>query len=84
VWPAVSSGDAPVAGPGLDAGLLGTSIRTDGSTQLSYAGHPLYYFIKDKGPGTTAGEGITNFGGSWFVVDPTGKKIDKSSSTSGY
>ncbi|MFC4948796.1 hypothetical protein [Pseudonocardia sp. GCM10023141] len=80
-WPPVSTTGAPVAGPGVQAGLLGTSRRTDGSTQLTYAGHPLYYFIKDKGPGTTAGEGITNFGGSWFVVDAAGNKIDKSASS---
>lgn len=76
VWPPLSTTAAPVAGPGLTAGLLGTSPRPDGTTQLTYHGHPLYYFVKDTGPGTTAGQGITNFGASWYVLTPSGTKID--------
>ncbi|MCW2718308.1 hypothetical protein [Pseudonocardia sp.] len=80
VWPPVSTTNPSIAGPGAHTALLGTSRRTDGSTQLTYAGHPLYYFVNDAGPGTTAGEGITNFGGSWFVVAPTGDKLVQQSS----
>jgi predicted lipoprotein with Yx(FWY)xxD motif len=75
VWPPVSTTSPPTAGPGLDGALLGSSRRADGTTQLTYAGHPLYYFVKDTGPGTTAGEGITNFGGSWLGVDPAGHEL---------
>lgn len=80
VWPPVNTTSAPIPGPGVNTALLGSSPRADGSTQLTYAGHPLYYFVNDTGPGITAGEAITNFGGSWFVLDPTGHKLVKQSS----
>lgn len=75
VWPPVSTTSPLIAGPGVNKALLGSSPRAGGSTQLTYDGHPLYHFIDDTGPGTTAGEGLTNFGGSWFVLDPTGHQV---------
>ena len=75
VWPPVSTTSPPTTGPGLNTALLGSGPRADGTTQLTYGGHPLYYFVDDTGPGTTAGEGLTNFGGSWFVLDPTGHLV---------
>lgn len=75
-WPPVMTSGAPVAGPGVDASMLGT-ISRDGSMQVTYDGKPLYYFIRDKTAGTTAGEGINHFGGSWYLVAPNGKGIQK-------
>jgi predicted lipoprotein with Yx(FWY)xxD motif len=77
VWPAVTSTAAASAATGVDATKLSTTKRPDGTSQVSYNNHPLYYFIKDTGPGTTTGQGIKNFGGSWYLVDPTkGAAID--------
>jgi hypothetical protein len=58
------------------AALLGTTTRADGTQQVTYNGHPLYYFMNDKAPGDARGQGINRFGGGWYVVDPTGDKID--------
>jgi predicted lipoprotein with Yx(FWY)xxD motif len=73
-WPAVVTMGAPTAGSGVQASALGT-IANGNARQVTYYGHPLYYFIRDKSAGTTAGEGITHFGGSWYVVSPEGKGV---------
>jgi predicted lipoprotein with Yx(FWY)xxD motif len=75
-WPPLLTTGAPVAGPGISAALLATSPRSDGTMQVTYNGHPLYYFVKDTGPGTTAGQGINGFGANWYVLNPAGTKID--------
>ena len=64
-WPPVTG--APSAGPGV-TGTLGTITRTDGTTQATYDGHPLYTYIGDKGPGTAAGNNINLNGGLWKDV----------------
>jgi predicted lipoprotein with Yx(FWY)xxD motif len=74
-WPPMMSSGAPASGAGVNAALLGT-IPRDGGMQVTYAGMPLYYFVGDKEAGTTAGQGITHFGGKWYLVAPTGQKID--------
>jgi hypothetical protein len=58
----------------VEASALGT-IANGSAQQVTYHGHPLYYFIRDKSAGSTAGEGITHFGGSWYVISPAGKGI---------
>ena len=63
IWPPVLTNGAPQAGTGADKSMLGTTTRTDGKVEVTYAGHPLYYFIKDKKPGDTTGQGIKGFGG---------------------
>ena len=74
IWAPVPAG-GPTSG-GAQAALVGTTMRTDGSTQATYNGHPLYYFANDKAAGDARGQGINRFGGGWYVVDPTGNKID--------
>jgi predicted lipoprotein with Yx(FWY)xxD motif len=74
-WPPVLTAGAPVAGTGAQASLLGTTTRTDGTTEITYAGHPLYYFLNDKAPGDTTGQGVNGFGGLWWVLSPTGAVI---------
>ena len=77
VWPPLlAQGSAPAATGAARAGLVGTSARADGTQQVTYAGHPLYYFAGDKAPGEAKGQGIHNFGGGWYVVAPAGQKID--------
>jgi predicted lipoprotein with Yx(FWY)xxD motif len=75
VWPPVLTTGAPQAGTGATASLLGTTTRTDGSTEVTYAGHPLYYFVGDKAAGDTTGQGVNNFGGLWWVLSPAGAAI---------
>ena len=77
-WPPVLTTGKPLAGTGVNASLLGTSARTDGQLEVVYNGHPLYYFIADKKAGDLTGQGINNFGGPWYVVSPSGNKVDKS------
>jgi predicted lipoprotein with Yx(FWY)xxD motif len=75
IWPPVLTTGAPQAGAGATASLLGTTQRTDGKTEVTYAGHPLYYFVQDKAAGDATGQGINGFGGLWWVVSPSGAAI---------
>jgi len=72
VWPPVLTTGAPQAGTGAQASLLGTTTRTDGTVEVTYAGHPLYYFLKDKVAGDTTGQGVNGFGALWWVLSPSG------------
>jgi predicted lipoprotein with Yx(FWY)xxD motif len=58
------------------AALVGTVGRTDGTRQLSYNHHPLYYYAGDAAPGDTTGQALRQFGAKWYVLDPSGAKID--------
>jgi predicted lipoprotein with Yx(FWY)xxD motif len=74
VWPPLIAA-SPRAGRDLHASLLGTTKRTGGKLQVTYGGHPLYFFAKDKKAGDVRGEGIVHFGGSWWVVSAAGKPL---------
>jgi predicted lipoprotein with Yx(FWY)xxD motif len=67
---------------GLTASMLGTSTRADHATQVTYDGHPLYYFDGDKAAGDVNGQGVTAFGGAWYVVSPQGSAITGSGAPS--
>ena len=71
-WPPLLTTGSAVAGTGLDASKFGTTTRTDGTTQVTYNGWPLYYFAKDKQAGDTTGQ---NVGSIWYLVSPTGDAI---------
>jgi predicted lipoprotein with Yx(FWY)xxD motif len=75
-WPPVL-GTAKATGAAVAADL-GTVKRSDGKVQVTYKGHPLYYFIKDKDDGDAYGEGAKAFGSSWYVLKPNGSKVDES------
>ncbi|KJS56982.1 hypothetical protein [Streptomyces rubellomurinus] len=75
-WPPLTTTGAPQAGSGVDAAQLGTVTRADHSLEVTYHGHPLYYFSGDQKPGDTNGEGSKAFGAGWYVLDPSGSKID--------
>ena len=75
-WPPLLSQGNPLARSGLRASLLGTTRRTDGSDQVTYAGHPLYRYAEDAKPGQTLGEGLQDFGGGWDALSPAGTGID--------
>jgi predicted lipoprotein with Yx(FWY)xxD motif len=74
-WPPVLTNGAPQAGTGVDATLLGTTTRTDGTTQVTYASHPLYLFLSDMKAGDVTGQGVNAFGAPWYVVSPSGMQI---------
>jgi len=77
-WPPVTSTPTALAMTNVKASLIGSLSRTDGTTQVVYNGHPLYYFSNDMASGDTKGQGLNAFGGGWYVVDAAGAKIDKS------
>jgi len=70
-WPPLLTSGAPTAGSGVTGSMLGTTKRTDGSTQVTYNGWPLYYWANDKKPGDVTGENVQ---GVWFVITPAGAK----------
>jgi predicted lipoprotein with Yx(FWY)xxD motif len=75
-WPPLVTQQAATVGAGATAAKLGTSKRTDGSLQATYAGHPLYLYAGDSKPGQTTGEGIDQFGAEWYVLAPSGHKVE--------
>jgi predicted lipoprotein with Yx(FWY)xxD motif len=77
-WPAVPASGTPTATPPAKTSLIGTITRSDGTKQLTYKGHPVYYFIKDKDDGDAYGQGVKEFGANWYVLKPDGSKIDES------
>jgi len=74
LWPPLLTQHKPVAGPGVKASLLGTTKRKDGKLEVTYGGHPLYYFVTDRKPGQTTGQGVNQFGGPWWVITSAGKE----------
>jgi predicted lipoprotein with Yx(FWY)xxD motif len=74
-WPPLTATATPKASGAAKASLLGTSKRSDGSREVTYAGHPLYYFEGDTRPGQTTGQGSDGFGAPWWVVTPAGKAL---------
>jgi predicted lipoprotein with Yx(FWY)xxD motif len=77
-WPPLLTKGKPKASGSAKASKLGTTKRSDGTTQVTYGGHPVYTFIADKSkPGATKGEGVDAFGAEWYVVGTNGKKIEK-------
>jgi predicted lipoprotein with Yx(FWY)xxD motif len=75
VWPPVIASSATASASATQA-KLGTTTRPDGSKQVSYNGHPLYYFEQDKDDGDAYGQGSKAFGAGWYVLNPAGNKID--------
>ena len=81
-WPPLTSA-TPKIGKGAKASLAGTATRSDGTPQVIYNGRPLYTFSGDKKAGNTNGQGVSAFGGLWYVLSPTGTEITSTPSTSG-
>jgi predicted lipoprotein with Yx(FWY)xxD motif len=74
-WPPVVG--KPQASKQAQSADLSTTTRPDGQLQVTYKGHPLYYFVKDKDAGDAYGQAIDNFGAEWYVLAPSGNKIDE-------
>jgi predicted lipoprotein with Yx(FWY)xxD motif len=77
LWPPLITHGKPAAGHGVRRSLLGTTKRKDGKLQVTYRGHPLYYFVSDRKPGQTTGQGLNQFGGPWWVLSPAGTEIHR-------
>lgn len=77
VWPPVTASGAPsIAGQVEEAGLS-TITRSDGTKQVTYKGHPLYFYDDDKDAEDAYGQGSKSFGAEWYALNPSGAKIDE-------
>lgn len=74
LWPPLTAKGPVSAIDGATSGDLATIARPDGTKQVTYAGHPLYYFAGDNGAGQTNGQGVNEFGALWWLVAPSGEK----------
>ena len=74
-WPPLITEGKPQAGTRVQASLLGTMQRQDGTTQVTYNGWPLYYFARDKPQGQPTGHDVQGFGGEWYLIQPQGTKV---------
>jgi predicted lipoprotein with Yx(FWY)xxD motif len=77
IWPPLTTTGKPLAVRGAHAALLGTTKRKSRKVEVTYAGHPLYLYAGDAKRGDTRGEGLNQFGAKWYVLSPSGKKIDR-------
>jgi predicted lipoprotein with Yx(FWY)xxD motif len=75
-WPPLLTQGEPQLGEQVSEDLISTIEREDGATQVAYAGWPLYYFVKDQGPGEATGQDVHGFGGEWYLVAPSGEQIE--------
>jgi predicted lipoprotein with Yx(FWY)xxD motif len=74
-WPPYLVHGRVFAAAGAKARLLGMARRSDGTTQATYAGRPLYYYVGDRKPGQILCQDVSEFGGRWLVVRPSGKLV---------
>jgi predicted lipoprotein with Yx(FWY)xxD motif len=82
-WPPVPASGQPHAAGNATASSLGVITRPGGHRQLSYAGHPLYYFVRDSKVGQTRGQGLDQFGAEWYVLNSAGAAVVSASSKPG-
>ena len=75
-WPPLTTTGDPEVGDGISVDLIGTIERTDGTTQVTYNGWPLYYYARDEVAGDTTGQGVDAAGGLWYLVSPGGEVIE--------
>ena len=84
VWmPVLVTNATPSGAAGLDAAMVATIQRADGTTQVSYNGHPLYRYTPDTGAGSTAGQGVEDQWGHWYLLTPAGGELEASAMTGG-
>lgn len=77
-FPAYTVQGRPTAGDGVVSSRIGTLARENGETQVTYAGHPLYYYVGDMNPGSTAGDGAKKYGAEWSAIGPDGDAAEAS------
>ena len=74
-WPPLTTTDKLTTAGGVSTSALKTERRGDGKMQVSFDGHPLYYYAGDLAPGDANGQGLDMFGAKWFALTPAGKPI---------
>jgi predicted lipoprotein with Yx(FWY)xxD motif len=74
-WPPYIVKAKPAAGAGVKARLIGTTRRSDGRLQATYAGHPIYFYQGDNQPGEVLCQAVYEFGGYWYVLRGNGKAV---------
>lgn len=79
-WPPLLTRAEPTAGHNTKRALLGVIRRSNGTRQVTYAGHPLYRFVQDTRAGQTNGQGLRDFEAGWYVLSPAGTKIESDGS----
>ena len=77
-WPPVQATGTVTAAGSAKSSDLGTITRSDGTKQVTYDGHPLYYFSGDSAAGQANGQGSDNFGAKWWLVAPSGADVTAS------
>ncbi len=82
VWPPFTASRKPRALNGVAASQVSTIKKVNGTAQIAYNGHPLYYYVGDRKAGQTAGQGLNQFGARWYVLAPSGAAITTASSSS--
>lgn len=80
VWPPLLVSGAVKSGPGVDPRLLSKFQSSDGGSQVAYGKHPLYTYEEDASAGTAEGEGVETYGGTWWLVSPTGHAVTEPTS----
>lgn len=81
VWPPFTAATKPAALAGAVASQIGTIKGAGGTSQVTYAGHPLYYYVGDHGAGQTLGQGLNQFGARWYVLAPGGTPVTSAPSS---
>ncbi len=81
VWPAFAATGVPRASGGASGAKIATIASLGGKRQVTYAGHPLYYFVGDQRSGSTSGQGLLEFGARWYVLSPSGKAVTPAAAT---
>jgi predicted lipoprotein with Yx(FWY)xxD motif len=74
-WPPFYARGTVRAGKGVEQSGVGVTGRRGNRRQVTYNGHPLYYYVTDRAPGEVTCQNVTEFGGTWLVVGPSGKAI---------
>jgi predicted lipoprotein with Yx(FWY)xxD motif len=82
-WPPLTTTGKPSAGSGVDTAKLSTTKRSDGKSQVVYAGHPVYFYEADAKAGDTNGQGLNAFGANWYVLSSSGSAMKTSGSSGG-
>jgi predicted lipoprotein with Yx(FWY)xxD motif len=81
IWPPFTATTKPRALSGAEAGRIGTVTQPRGGSQVTYNGHPLYYYVGDHSPGQTTGQGLNQFGALWYVLGTGGNAVTSPSTS---
>ena len=81
VWPRLLAAGPVTAGKGVQMSKLGTTTSPRGVRQVTYNGHPLYYYVGDSKPGNTRGQALNQFGALWYVLGPAGNAVTRAPRT---